>query len=559
MMNIYRYGKNILMIRNTESKVIRQGPCPHCDSSDAYTEYDDGHAYCYSCHARDYFGTSQPRKESNVVELQTAAKLEINLDNTKVGPIKERNIDIDTVRQYKVRFTFDSGVISEHLYPYTSKDGEAIAYKVRHVETKNFQSKGPIAKARLFGQSEFSSKGKFVTLCEGEIDTMSAYQMMGSKWPVVGVRSSTSAYKDCKREFEWLDSYDNIIIAFDNDEPGKKAARAVASLFPKKAKIVNLKRNDVGEYLENNEHDTFVNLWWRAEQYKPDDVISDAETMWEIVKQPRAEAAVLFPWEGLNKKTYGIRTSEMITLIAGSGSGKTSIAREIAFHALKTTDLNIGMLFLEETGWETGRGMISLDLNLPTHLPDVHVTEAEMMQGNERTWGTGRLHTLSESWHDNSVDYICDKIKYFAKGCDCKIIILDHISFMVSDQSGDERKMLDEIAHKLKGLTVELDIHLCMVAHTKRQTGKALEEGGQTSLADIRGTAGIGQLSNIVIGLERDGQAEDPIEANTTTIRVVKNRFCGRTGVACQVYYNDLTNRLNEVDHETVANIEDTM
>ena len=119
--------------------------------------------------------------------------------------------------------------------------------------------------------------------------------------------------------------------------------------------------------------------------------------------------------------------------------------------------------------------------------------------------------------------------------------------------------MLDEIAHKLKALTVELDIHLCMVAHTKRQTGKALEEGGQTSLADIRGTAGIGQLSNIVIGLERDGQAEDPIEANTTTIRVVKNRFCGRTGVACQVYYNDLTNRLNEVDHETVDNIEDTM
>lgn len=137
----------MLMIRNTESKVIKQGPCPHCDSSDAYTEYDDGHAYCYSCHARDYFGTSQPRKESNVVELQTATKLEINLDNTKVGPIKERNIDIDTVRQYKVRFTFDSGVISEHLYPYTSKDGEAIAYKVRHVETKNFQSKGPIAKA----------------------------------------------------------------------------------------------------------------------------------------------------------------------------------------------------------------------------------------------------------------------------------------------------------------------------------------------------------------------------------------------------------------------------
>ena len=121
---------------------------------------------------------------------------------------------------------------------------------------------------------------------------------------------------------------------------------------------------------------------------------------------------------------------------------------------------------------------------------------------------------------------------------------------MVSDQSGDERKMLDEIAHKLNALTVELDIHLCMVAHTKRQAGKPLEEGGTTSLSDIRGTAGIGQLSNIVIGLERNGQADDAIEANTTTIRVVKNRFCGRTGVACQVYYDELTGRLTEIDTE---------
>ena len=532
---------------HNNSKAIGRGPCPHCDSSDAYTEFDDGHFFCFSCETYDH--GSRTGKESNVVALKTSTKLDVDLNDTKVGPIKERNIDAETVRHYKVRFKLERGIIDEHYYPYTSRDGDVIAFKIRK-GTKSFETRGPIAKASLFGQSEFSSKGKYITLCEGEIDTMAAYQMMGSKWPTVGVRSSTAAYKDCKREFEWLDSYENIIIAFDNDESGKKAAKAVASLFPKKAKIVNLKRNDVGEYLENNEHEKFVALWWRAEQYKPDDVISDAATMWEIIKKPRAEAAVMFPWEGLNKKTYGIRMSEMITLIAGSGSGKTSIAREIAYHTLKTTDLNIGLLFLEETGWETGRCMISLDLRKPIHLPDTHYTEQEMSDSNDRVWGSGRLHTLSDSWKDNSVDYICDKITYFAKGCDCKIIILDHISFMVSDQSGDERKMLDEIAHKLKALTVELDIHLCMVAHTKRQAGKPLEEGGTTSLSDIRGTAGIGQLSNIVIGLERNGQADDAIEANTTTIRVVKNRFCGRTGVACQVYYDELTGRLSEIETE---------
>lgn len=27
-----------------------QGPCPQCSSSDAYTMYEDGHGYCFSCH-----------------------------------------------------------------------------------------------------------------------------------------------------------------------------------------------------------------------------------------------------------------------------------------------------------------------------------------------------------------------------------------------------------------------------------------------------------------------------------------------------------------------------
>jgi len=547
-------GVKMYQIRPSEhngSNMVSRHDCSSCGSSDANTLFDDGHMFCFSCETH----THQSKvpidiEENNVVPIPTSKNIDHDLMGDKVGPIKDRNITIDTVKTYKVRLDVDRGIVTDHYYPYASRDGDIIAYKQRVVDTKDFRTHGPIRKATLFGQSEFTKGGKYITVCEGEIDTMAAYQMMGSKWPVVGVKSSSDAYKLCKREFEWLDTYENIIITFDNDDAGKKAATAVASLFPKKAKIVKLKRNDVGEYLENHEDSVFVNLWWRAEEYRPDDIISDAETMWDIIKQPRAEAAVQYPWSGLNYKTYGMRTGEMITLIAGSGSGKTSVAREIAFNTLKTTDFNIGMLFLEDTGWETGRGMISLDLNKPTHLPDIHVTLDELKEGNERTWGTGRLHTLSDSWQDNSVDYICDKIKYFAMGCDCKVIILDHISFMVSDQPGDERKMLDEIAHKLKFTTVEYDIHLCVVAHTKRQAGKALEEGGQTKLSDIRGTAGIGQLSNIVIGLERDGQAEDPVEANTTTIRVVKNRFCGRTGVATQVIYNEHTGRLIEIDKE---------
>jgi twinkle protein len=529
------------------STAVSQGPC-ECGSSDGKTLYTDGHTHCYVCAT-----TLQPyakKDNTSMVDTQKTSKLP-DIDDTKVGPLTDRGIVVETVRHYKVRLRVKHGVVVEHYYPYTNSGGEIIAYKKRIVESKGFMTEGPINKSGLFGQSAFSANGKAVTICEGEIDTMAAYQMQGSRYPTVGVKSSSSAYKDAKQSFEFLDSFETIVICMDNDEPGQKAAKQIASLFPKKSKIMKLTLNDAGKYLEEGKHQDFVNLWWRAEKYKADDVISGADAAFAILKEPRSKAAFQYPWDVLNKFTYGIRTGEMVTLMAGSGSGKTAVSREIVYHILKNNpDVNIGLMFLEETGWETTTGLVALELSKPIHLPDVHTTKEELWQGTVNTWGTDRVHSLSESWKDNNVDYICDKIRYFAKGLDCKFIVLDHISFMVSDTNGDERKMLDEIAHKLKALTVELDIHLHMVVHCKRVSGKPLEEGGKLSLPDIRGTAGIGQLSNIVMGIERDGQNEDMRVRNTTLIRIVKNRFSGKTGPTSYVHYDEFTGRMTEIEKE---------
>jgi twinkle protein len=522
--------------------------CDSCGGSDCNAEYETQY-HCFTCGNHiwkdDHFMQNVIKMDSKPVN-----KTLPDIEHTKVGPLPDRNITKDTCRSYDVRVTVKDGVITEHWYPYTNSDGELVAYKKRIVATKDFPQFGNTKKGVLFGQSKFTAKGKYITICEGEVDTLAVFQMNGSKFPVVGVKSSSEAYKNCKDQFEYLDSFDNIIICMDNDDPGKKAANAIASLFPKKAKIVKLKLNDAGKYLEQNKEAEFTHAWWQAEQYKPDDILNGFDTMWEIAQQPRAEAMFMYPWAALNKVTYGIRTSEFMVITAGSGMGKTQVLREITHHALKASDKNIGVIYLEETAWETAHGLASIEGNKPFHLPDAHFTEDEKKDAFMQTWGTDRIHTLNDSWRDNGIDYLGDKIKFLARGLDCKLLVLDHLSFMVSDQSGDERKMLDEIAHKLKALTVELDIALLSVCHSRRQSGKPHEEGAATSLSDLRGTAGIGQLSNIVLGLERNGQADDPIERNTTLIRVLKNRFSGKTGPTSRLYYDEFTGRLSELGDE---------
>tara|TARA_R110000751_G_scaffold93399_1_gene182480 strand:+ start:147 stop:521 length:375 start_codon:yes stop_codon:yes gene_type:complete len=122
----------------------------------------------------------------------------------------------------------------------------------------------------------------------------------------------------------------------------------------------------------------------------------------------------------------------------------------------------------------------------------------------------------------------------------------------------DERKALDEIMTKLRTLVQELDICMFVASHLKR-VDYGHEEGGVTKLHQLRGSGSIGQLSDIVIGLERDGQAVDMRERHTTTIRVIKNRFSGLTGPANMLLYDLVTGRLSEVslNHETDLASED--
>ena len=415
-------------------------------------------------------------------------------------------------------------------------------------DDKKFFAEGEWQRGKLFGGNLFSKGGKYITLYEGEFDAMAGFQMTGSKWPSVSVRNgATGALQDCKDNYEWLDSFDTIVVCFDNDEPGKKATREVSELFGSKVKqfkhLEDLK--DACDYLSDNKKDLFVQQWWGSDQYVPDGIISGT-SLWEVVNTPLEKADCLYPWKGLNDLTYGIRVGELVTITAGSGLGKSQLLREIVWDLLQNTQDNIGLMFLEESTRKTGLSLMSLAANVPMHLPDTGVSDTERKDAYDATLGTGRIF-LFDHFGSTSVENIINRVRYMAKALSCKYIFVDHISIIVSAQeSGDERKAIDEIMTKLRMLVQETNIALFAVSHLKRPEGRGHEEGAATSLAQLRGSGSIAQLSDIVIGAERNGQADDLTERNTTHVRVLKNRFSGMTGPACSLLYTKETGRMLE-------------
>ena len=65
------------------------------------------------------------------------------------------------------------------------------------------------------------------------------------------------------------------------------------------------------------------------------------------------------------------------------------------------------------------------------------------------------------------------------------------------------------------------------------------------SLSQLRGSGAIAQLADMVIGLERNQQGDNP---NVLTIRVLKNRHSGLTGVSGHLKYNTETGRLEDYE-----------
>lgn len=465
-----------------------------------------------------------------------------------IEAIQDRGILRSSAEFYGV-----TNYLGNHYYPYADESGAIVAAKVRNVENKDFRVEGAWNKAQLFGQQKFNKGGMYVTIVEGELDALAAFQMMGSKYPVVSVRNgAAAALKDCKAQYEWLDSFENIVVCFDADEPGKKAAQEVAELFGSKCKIFKASKGykDACDYLKDGSVQIFTQDWWKAESYTPDGIVAGS-TLWEEVCKPVEKSSALYPWTGVNDLTYGLRPAELVTVCAGSGLGKSQFLREILWHLIKTTESNIGCLFMEESVRKTALSIMSLACDKPLHLPDTLVSDSEKESAFNATLGTDRLFFF-DHFGSNSIENIVNRIKYLAKACDCKYIFLDHISMIVSAQSnGDERKAIDELMTKLRTLVQETGVTLIAVSHLKRPEGKSLEEGAATSLAQLRGSGSIAQLSDIVIGLVRNSQAEDITVRNTTRVSVLKNRFSGMTSPhCCSLLYTKDTGRMNEYEEE---------
>jgi twinkle protein len=425
---------------------------------------------------------------------------------------------------------------------YRSEKGTLVAQKIRKAG-KKFSVIGGGKDMPLYGMWLWSG-GKSVVITEGEIDALSVSQAFGNKYAVVSLpNGAQSAVRAIQNAYEYLDRFDKIVLCFDQDEPGQKAAEEVAMVLPVgKVHLMSLPTKDANECLTTKGPEPITKAFWNARQWRPDGIKTVGELRADILN-PLVLPSIPYPYSGLNEKTKGLRQKELVTLTSGSGLGKSTMLRELMYHLLVTHKQVVGGMFLEESVEETVEYLMGIHLSKNIMFNPETVSTQERQESFEFI-EKQRLF-LWDHFGSQDIDVVLSKVRYMAKALGVQWVLLDHLSILVSGiDTGDERKTIDVAMTKLRSLVQETGIGMILVSHLKRPSGdKGHEDGAEVHLGQLRGSHSIAQLSDFVIGLQKE--SDDPM-TDTLEAVVLKARKGGRRGPAGVLNYDVQTGRLME-------------
>lgn len=536
-------------------KYIENIGCPKCGSSDALGVYErengEHYGHCFSCES--YIPNPYNKSDEEVEEdKEDFGKVsQYDLSEASINPLITRGISKEVCQKYGVRSILnDSFVDVVHLYPYTLLDGSKATCQ-RVVEGKKFTWLSKPVKPLLFGQEICGEGGKMIMITEGVCDCLAAVEMLNKcdkQYRVVSIPNGAQAsVKDIQNNYEWLSTFENIFLAFDQDKPGQDAAVKVSNLFPPNVvKNMRFSEKDPNAMLLANKHKEFLQSVFSAKESRPTGIVSVDDIFEEAIKPPKIGKS--FPWKTLTDVTYGYRTGELWGIGAGSGSGKTEFFKEMINNTIYAHGEVAGVIFLEEEAAKTLKVLAGKRVNKRFHIPQDRGgdwTVEELVDGINDLRDKVYLfsHMGSKNWED-----IKEKIRYMVVVLGIKDIYLDHLTALVA-QEDNEYKALNKLMEEMSSLTHELDCTIFYISHLRKASGTPHEEGGRVAADQFKGSGAIVFWSNFLIGLERNQQADDEEERNTTTLRVLKDRNTGlATGTTFKLKYDHETGRWNELD-----------
>ncbi len=570
--------------------------CPRCTRNGNDHSQNNLHvygatesAYCWACHwtipskehreAMGWDDYEHNEEEVMTKELITPEQLEQIKGYTGTKGQNSRGISDETYKSYACRFKYDeeNGNVCEVFYPYT-EGYKAAGFKVRKTPIKDFYSVGRIGKnSELYGQWKWKDQAgsKYILLTAGELDAMSAYQMLenyrkgkGSDFDPIPVVSSgigeSGSYKQIQLQYAWLNQYQRIIVCYDNDEAGKEAVKKLVDVIPKgKMFVMQLSLKDVNEYLTKGKEKQFLRAFFDAPAYSPDGIVGSGGLGAKVREAAATPKIPLPPFMHRVQKQMagGIPLGVIVNLGSASGTGKSTFIDEIVYFLIFNSPHKVGVLSLESDAGQYGTKTLSRHVGRKIDLIEdvdeklAYLDSPEVLAKEELLWkmpdGTDRWFLIDD--RDGGVESVKKLIMELVIACDCKVIVIDPLQDLMDGLPNEEQAVFQRW---MKGLVKSHKVTFININHTRKTPsgGKQGSTGAELHEEDFMGSSSIFKSAACNLLFSRNKEAPEEIDKNTTQMKMTKCRWTGSTGMSGEYYYDNASHMLHDKQDWLEAN-----
>lgn len=469
----------------------------------------------------NYFGETAFEFSALPQYIKKAKKTYVKPDPTKLLPITEqcitylstRGISTDTIKDFKLASDEHGNIV----FPFYRK-GELVYVKYRKPK-KHTKDDGPkewqenSTEPILFGMDNVAF-GKPLVICEGEIDALSLYE--AGVHNVVSVPCGCSNLEWVTLCWDWLESFNEIILFGDSDEPGMEMVSTLMKRLgeyrcqvPKEypelvfnGKPYNRICKDANEILLCYGPEGLKALVDACEP-APIKGVLDVSTIQYV--DPSSVPRIMSGIPALDNMIGGFGEAGVTILSGKRAEGKSTISSNFILKAIEQ-----GYSCCAYSG-ELSPNKFYDWIMLPateskyvTYVTDPRSGKRICKVPNEiqqriKDWMAGKLF-LFDNGYNFEEDIATAVMKCFemcARRYGCQLFLIDNLMSLLTT-SDEENKAQAKFMAKVKAFASKYKVHVLVVAHPRKEKADATFTNDS-----ISGSSVISNLADNVFSIEK--------------------------------------------------------
>lgn len=435
-----------------------------------------------------------------------------------------RCLSAETIRMFRLgqaRLWFGPEAGERDCVAFPSYDAAGVLrfVKFRDIENKHNVRPAPKksegAPKMLFGiqaAGSYDPETDSVIVCEGEVDAMTwrqaGYGAVSVPFGAKGLDSRGRNPNDewIKHDFEWLDKFERVYLAFDADEAGRAAIPAIAPRMGiERTYVVDYPEddNDANGMLKRGAADEdFFDLYHAARDMDPQDLKRSREYEDDLWEQMFGEGLRFSGDEMPFAVPFRLRRKEVTVWTGYSKHGKTVF---------------LNWLLMSLAARYGRRGCVA-----SLEMPVIFTLEnaARQVMGKPRPNGRPEFGEIVEFLDGHLFLYdrvgvvesgdIFEVFRYAVRKYGVDHLVIDSIMKLedVIEEDNDSQK---QFMNRATAFAEEMDVHVHIVAHSKKATQKYPEEKYWPKKHDVLGSVHITDIAHNTVCVYRNRKKENDV------------------------------------------------